>query len=250
MYKAYHRAFLSVFVSFLSGSAFGEIIVLRQVDDFLISAKTIDIANEVCQQIQDKMTNELNDLGIIKRFNSMDVDQTKHFVKLSCHTYIDRITQHHGWTQEKYPQRPIPMRNESTYLATLELTEGPDDPKTQKALEHQMGFNYRQLIGELIFAMTLCHLDIAPAIIKLSQYSMRPAKCHYQAAKALMIYLYATRYDGLHYGRTEPNQQLPDQPLPQTVSSTDKLCEYPSISSPTILEGASDATWATDWTHR
>jgi hypothetical protein len=62
------------------------------VDDFyLISAKTSQIADEVCQQIQSKMTNELNeDLGIIKRFNGMDVAQTKHYIKISCHTYIDK----------------------------------------------------------------------------------------------------------------------------------------------------------------
>jgi hypothetical protein len=40
--------------------------------------------------------------------------------------------------------------------------------------------------------MTLCQINIAPAIIKLSQYSTGPAKCHYQAAKALMLYLNAT----------------------------------------------------------
>ena len=85
------------------------------------------------------------------------------------------------------------MRTDSTFQATLELTDGPDDPHEQSALEQQMGFNYRQVIGEAIFTMTLCRIDIAPAIIKLSQYSSNPAKCHYQAAKALMIYLYATR---------------------------------------------------------
>jgi hypothetical protein len=69
----------------------GLILVLRQVDNFLISAKTRQIADEVHQQIQSKMTNELNDLGVIKRFNGMDVAQTKHYLKISCHTYIDKI---------------------------------------------------------------------------------------------------------------------------------------------------------------
>jgi hypothetical protein len=46
----------------------GLILILRQVDDFLISAKTRQIADEVRQQIQSKMTNKLNDLGVIKRF--------------------------------------------------------------------------------------------------------------------------------------------------------------------------------------
>jgi hypothetical protein len=128
------------------------------------------------------------------------------------------------------------MRTDISYLATLELTEGPEDPAEQRELEQQMGFNYRQVIGEAIFAMTLCRLDIAPAIIKLSQYSTNPAKCHYQAAKALMVYLYATRDDGIFYWGPEPNNDLPDEPLPKTVSSLEKLREYPNLHSPTDLE--------------
>jgi hypothetical protein len=166
----------------------GLILILQQVNNFLISAKTSQIADKVCQQIQSKMTNELNDLGVIKRFNGMDVAQTKHYVKISCHTYINKIISHHDWANKKHSNKPIPVRTGSSYLATLELTNGLEDPAEQRALEKQMGFNYQQVIGEAIFAMTLCRLDIAPAIIKLSQYSTNPAKCHYQAAKALLVY--------------------------------------------------------------
>jgi hypothetical protein len=113
-----------------------------------------------------------------------------------------------------------------------------------------MGFNYRQVIGEAIFAMTLCRLDIAPAIIKLSQYSTNPAECHSLAAKALMIYLNATKHDGIYYWRPEPNLDLPDVPLPKTISSMAKLAEYPHLHSPNNLKGASDSTWATDRQHR
>jgi hypothetical protein len=85
------------------------------------------------------------------------------------------------------------MQNNLSYLATLELTDRPTDLKEHTELEKQMGFKYCQVIGEAIFAMTLCQIDIAPAKVMLSQYSTQPAKCHYQALKALMrIYLNAT----------------------------------------------------------
>jgi Reverse transcriptase (RNA-dependent DNA polymerase) len=115
------------------------ILVLQQVD-FLISAKTEAIARRIRQQIQDNMQNELNDLGIIKRFNGMDVQQTRHYIKLSYETYMDKIIEHHGWQHEKYATKPLPMRNDSSYLATLELTEGPSEIKEQQALKRQMGF--------------------------------------------------------------------------------------------------------------
>ena len=88
--------------------------ILRQVDDFMISAKTQDIAESIRQQIQTHMQNELNDLGIIKRFNGMDVQQTRHFVKLSCETYIDKIISHHNWQHEHYAKKPILLCNDTS----------------------------------------------------------------------------------------------------------------------------------------
>ena len=65
-----------------------------------------------------------------------------------------------------------------------------------------------------------------------------------------MIYLYATRSDGLYYWRQEPNMDLPDIPLPKTVSSHEQLKPYHELINPTTMEGASDSTWGTDRTHR
>jgi hypothetical protein len=54
----------------------GFILILRQVDDFAISGSSPEECNKVRQAIQNQMTNELNDLGIIKRFNGLDIHQT------------------------------------------------------------------------------------------------------------------------------------------------------------------------------
>ena len=51
---------------------------------------------------------------------------------------------------------PVPMRTDSTYQAPLQLAQGPEDLSQRKELETQMGFNYCQAIGELIFALTIC----------------------------------------------------------------------------------------------
>jgi hypothetical protein len=106
------------------------------------------------------MTNKLNNLGIIKLFNGMDVLQTCGYVKINCPTYINKIVEHHGLQSnlqsKKHAKLPIPMCTDSTYLAELELTDCPNDPDEICELEKEMGFNYRQVIGEAIFAMTLC----------------------------------------------------------------------------------------------
>ena len=86
------------------------------------------------------MANELQDLGIIiKRFNGFDIHQPKDYVKISCELYIDKIFSHHDWENEKAASRPVPMRNDAAYQATLELAKAPKTEKEQREPEKVMG---------------------------------------------------------------------------------------------------------------
>jgi hypothetical protein len=208
----------------------GLILILRQVDDFIITAKSMTTCTAIRKEIQGFMANPLNDLGIIKRFNGIDIIQTRHYVKVHCEPYITRIIEHHEWMNKKADNLPLPMKSDSTYQAILQLAEGLVSLKDQQQLETTMGFSYRQGIGKLIFALTICRIDISIAIITLSQYSERPAKEHYQAAKAVFIYLWHTKSDGLYYWRPTPRDNLPDLPLPETITNPDQLHESSSIS--------------------
>jgi hypothetical protein len=58
-----------------------------------------------------------------------------------------------------------------------------------------MGFSYRQAIGELIFALTICQPDIAVPVIKLLQYALRPAPDHYKAVKANFANTWISSWD-------------------------------------------------------
>jgi hypothetical protein len=142
------------------------------------------------------------------------------------------------------------MRNDSAYQATLKLSYGPEDVKEERELETQMGFSYCQAIGELIFAMTICQLDISPAVIKLSQYSQAPGKYHYQAVKAIFVYLCATANDGIYYWRPAPREELPDVELPRTVGSKEQLRESFDMDDPLRTKGASDSTWGNNHQHQ
>jgi hypothetical protein len=62
-----------------------------------------------------------------------------------------------------------------------------------------MGFNYRQVIGEIIFPMMKCRPEIAPHAIKLSQYMENPAKQHYEALRDILAFLAHTVNDGIYY---------------------------------------------------
>ena len=68
-----------------------------------------------------------------------------------------------------------------TFLGHLVAIGGTESIKEQKQLEKRMGFSYQQCIGELIYAFTICRIDISIAIITLSQDSLGPAEIHYDA---------------------------------------------------------------------
>jgi hypothetical protein len=70
---------------------------------------------------------------------------------------------------------PIPMDDDKKYIQQLEQAQPPPTESEQRELQVQMNFNYRQAIGELIFAMITCRPDISFPLIKLSQYSANPA---------------------------------------------------------------------------
>ena len=121
------------------------------------------------------MTNVLNVLGTVRKFNGVNIDRTRDFNHFHCQTYIERIVSHHGWENETLRSRPAPMKTNNKYLADIQLHEGPKDQYEARKLQKKMGFNYRQCIGELIYALTVCHIDISIAVIKLSQHSNHPA---------------------------------------------------------------------------
>ena len=115
-----------------------------------------------------------------------------------------------------------------------------------------MGFSYKQGIGELIYALVTCRPDISFALIKLSQYSMKPARLHFEALKGIYQYLKLTRNEGIHYWRTEKRQDCP--PLPNPTPLTDYNNYVPDTSKITntahTVKFQVDASYGGDITHR
>ena len=146
------------------------------------------------------MQNKIHKLGILQRFNGVDILQSRNYIKLSNKTYIEKILKGKNIIEPHSATHPIPMQTDSKYQEQLE-TAAPASEDEIAALEKQYGFTYRQVIGELIYAMVTCRPDISYALIKLSQYSAHPAAIHYKAANELINYLAATKDDGIHYWR-------------------------------------------------
>jgi hypothetical protein len=188
--------------------------------------------------------------GLLDMFNGVDVVQTKHYIKLDCHTYIDKLSAKYLATwMNKIPlsdNRPTPLPSDADWLRNFNAAIRSDNPKELATLEKSMQIKYHGGVGELIWAMTTCCPDIVFTSVKLSQSNSRPAEIHYHGFKHAIRYLYTTRTDGLYYWRTHPRPDLPDLPLPTINSNAqDLLLDNCPEHEASIAVAYGDSDWAT-----
>jgi hypothetical protein len=160
------------------GKVDGEkVLVCHQVDDFAVASRNIETAKKFISMVDSHVTTSFKGMGIetesgmFVRYNGLDVHQTREYCKLNCQTYIDRILQTHGWTSpspgESDRHDAVPMTAEVSQQ--LQLLEGPaEGTAAHKALEKEVGYSYRQVLGEIVYAYVLCRPDIGYAVTFLS----------------------------------------------------------------------------------
>jgi hypothetical protein len=214
-----------------------QVLVARMVDDYAIGSADETAAQKICDTINQKAVTEhlgigtLSPNGAFARFNGVDVYQTRHYNKICVTTYIERLLLTHGWAvpaeDESDRHDIIPMSyDKATQLLTL---EGPKEgTQEHRDLEQQVGFSYRQVLGELMYAFVVCRLDIGYAVTLLSRISSCPHREHYTALLKIAKYLRATKDWGLIYWRSIPNDAFPDVPLPE-VPIDPSLPSFPEI---------------------
>ena len=163
------------------------IIFMCQVDDFAISAPDQRTANILLDILDEKLTMPIKRQGLLDIFNGIDVVQTKHYIKIDCHTYIDKFCYRYldTWLNKVLltDSRPTLLPTDSTWLKKLNAAIGPNNPKEQAALKTSMQIKYCAGVGELIWAMSTCQPDIAFTSVKLSQSNSTPAKHLYHGLK-------------------------------------------------------------------
>ena len=227
-----------------------KVLFLRQVDDFAVACTDIDTSNKVIDLISNKLSAPMHKLGVINRYNGIDVMQTQDYIKIHNATYLTKILKNHAWLQDvqKTHVNPIPMKEGTKYQQLLETVKPPETEQEKSDLEMEMGFSYRVAIGEAMFAMVTCRPDIAFTVIKLSKFCNPPAKEHYLAVKNLFRYLHATKDDGILYWRKTPSQHksLVISPTPTIFH---QKVDKPGNDSNNLI-GSVDSDWANDFNER
>ncbi len=155
-----------------SGTIDGKrIVFMRQVDNFAISAPNQRTADILMDMLDEKLTMPIKQQGLLDMFNGVDVVQTKHYIKIDCHTYINKFCSKYlnTWLN-KVPLTencPTPLSSNPTWLKQFNAAIGPNNPKEQAALKALMQIKYHGGVGELIWAMTACRPNIAFTSVKL-----------------------------------------------------------------------------------
>ena len=162
--------------------------------------------------------------------------------------YITKILEGHNW-QKPTHSSPLssPIHHEKKYMRELKTSSGPTDSISHATLQKEMGFTYRQSIGELLFAAIKCRPDILYCIIKLLQYNTKPARILYLAVKRIFRYLRDTISDGLHSWRPTLNKTLPNAECPSILHDNhDVQTPRSSLTQPI---GFVDSDWSSNMSH-
>jgi hypothetical protein len=171
-----------------SGTLNGKCVVFkRQVNDFAIAAPNQHTANLLMDMINDRLTMPIKRQGYLNMFNGIDVVQTKHYIKIDCHTYVDKFCEKYleTWLCKLLiaDDRPTPFPTNKDWLKGFIGATGFSDLTDIAKLESAMQIKYRGGVGELIWAMTTCCPDLAYASVKLSQSNSTPAEHHFHSLK-------------------------------------------------------------------
>ena len=223
---------------------------MRQVDDFAIATQDESTANTLLDLIDELLNIPVKRQGLLDMYNGIDILQTRDYIKIDCHTYINKFCEKYvdTWLSNMTTteNKPIPLPSCPTWLKKFNSAIGSSNPEDQHALAKSMQINYRAGVGELIWAMTTCRPDIAFASVKLSQSNSAPHEHHYHGLKHTIKYLYATRTDGIYYWRTKSNNKLREGPPPKINSNkADLLLDKRKHHNPNIAVAYADSDWAT-----
>lgn len=219
---------------------------LRQVDDFAISTISETQADQIIQGINQHLHIPMKRLGLIQRFNGVDIEQTGTYIKLHCAKYLTKMLTDHQWlTTEPLPIMPVPFPADKTYTKHLQECNPPQTHAERQQLEKDMGFKYRQVMGEIMFPMVKCRPDISSHVIYLSQYLDNPSLKHYQALRDVARYLSATLDRGIHYWRRTPHLALPLKPEPIPHADNYTLKQLPNKNANTLVAYV-DSDWASN----
>jgi hypothetical protein len=74
-----------------------------------------------------------------------------HYIKITCSKYLQKVVKNHqDLLTNPVTLFPVPLHADPVYLKQLEQAPVPNTTAEKMQLKQKMGFNYHQIIGEVI----------------------------------------------------------------------------------------------------
>lgn len=156
----------------------------------------------------------------------------------------------HGWSTPSENDNCVLSRHfeplPQNVIQQLYDNIGPmEHTQEHSALEKNMQFSYRALLGELLYAFVISRPDIGYALVTLAKFASQPERIHFQMLKRVALYLHQTKDWGIMYWRPQPLDHLPEVHFVSPVR--DKLLPVvPPARDHFQLCGFIDAAYAND----
>lgn len=101
-----------------SGEVDGErVLFLRQVDDFAFASKHKCHAGKLIDDINNKKRIQVKHLGLIDKFNDIDIQQTHHYIKIICSKYLQKVVTNHQYLlTNPVALHPVSIHVDPVYL--------------------------------------------------------------------------------------------------------------------------------------
>ncbi|XP_062539208.1 uncharacterized protein LOC134207519 [Armigeres subalbatus] len=167
--------------------------ILIYVDDMIIVTQTMEEFKTILKTLQEHFT--VADLGDIRHFLGMEIENSPSGYKLNQETYIRRLTERFGMELAKPSKIPL----DPGYLQKKEEMD-------QLPNNH----DYMSLIGGLLYVAVHTRPDIAVSTSILAQKSSCPNSHDWTEAKRVLRYLYTTSNNKLHLGTSNEGLQMFD----------------------------------------
>jgi len=185
--------------------------------------------------------------GIGAKYNGIDILQMHNYIKLYCKSYIDKVLLSHGWGEPsptKSTRHDIVPISLDAVSCLQDLVGPPENTKEHLKLEQKVKFGYWGLLGELLYAFVIVHVEIGNAIQFLSKFSSAPHQDHYLVLKNVCIYLWKHKSEGLIYWHSKPVDFLPEIPF-EIIHVDPQLPIFPKYDLMDLVAFV-DAAYATD----
>ena len=168
----------------------GLILVAIYVDDILLCATSLTLADDITTQLEAKF-NCVN-LGKISWCLGMRIRTSDclHIITLDLDHYIQTILARYEFDQ--LPAAPTPM------LHDLKLSAA-DCPSTDAETKVMEDYPFRSAVTSLMFAMVAMRVDISYAVISVARFTANPGLPHWHALVRIFQHLKGTSAMQLTY---------------------------------------------------